>query len=86
MSMGNFEEAAGIFFDILRIDDTYSRAYLGLGICFDKLEKYTQAVRFYKKYIALNPKGEATKSIASRVIDILSVVKERTNCPLWVAK
>lgn len=86
MSMGNFDEAAKIFFDILRIDDSYSRAYLGLGICFDKTEKYTQAVRFYKKYIALNPRGEATKSIASRVIDILSVVKDRTDCPLRIAK
>ena len=50
MSMGDFEEAARIFFDILRIDDEYFRAYLGLGICFDKMEKYSYAVRFYKKY------------------------------------
>ncbi|MDO5438279.1 MAG: tetratricopeptide repeat protein [bacterium] len=86
MSMGNFEEAARIFFDILRIDDTYSRAYLGLGICFDKLERYTNAVRFYKKYIAAAPEGEAVKSIASRIIDIVSAVKERENCPLRIAK
>lgn len=86
MTLGDFEEAARIFFDILRIDDTYSRAYLGLGICFDKLEKYTNAVRFYKKYIVNNPESETTKSIASRIIDIVSATKERTNCPLRVAK
>ena len=86
MSMGDFEEAARIFFDILRIDDEYYRAYLGLGICFDKMEKYSYAVRFYKKYIEKNPEGEAVKSIASRIIDICSVTKERVNCPLRIAK
>ncbi len=86
MSIGNFDEAAKIFFDILKIDDTYSRAYLGLGICFDKTEKYTQAVRFYKKYILFNPEGETTKLIASRIIDIVSATKGRENCPLRVAK
>lgn len=86
MSMGDFEEAARIFFDILRIDDEYFRAYLGLGICFDKIEKYSYAVRFYKKYIEKNPEGEAVKSIASRIIDICSVTKDRTNCNLRIAK
>ena len=86
MSMGDFEEAARIFFDILRIDDEYFRAYLGLGICFDKMEKYSYAVRFYKKYIEKNPEGEAVKSIASRIIDICSVTKDRTNCNLRIAK
>lgn len=86
MSMGDFEEAARIFFDILRIDDAYFRAYLGLGICFDKMEKYSYAVRFYKKYIEKNPEGEAVKSIASRIIDICSVTKDRTNCNLRIAK
>ena len=86
MSMDNFEEAARIFFEILKIDETYSRAYLGLGICFDKLEKYTNAIRFYKKYIVANPKAEAVKSIAARIIDIVSATKERPNCPLRIAK
>ncbi len=86
MSLGNFEEAARIFFDILRIDDTYSRAYLGLGICFDKLEKYTNAVRFYKKYITANPKAEPVQSIASRIIDIVAATKDRSECHLKIAK
>lgn len=86
MSMGDFEEAARIFFEILKIDDTYSRAFLGLGICFDKLEKYANAVRFYKKYIANNPENETTKALASRIIDIVSATKARAFCPLYVAK
>ncbi len=86
MSLGNFEDAAREFFEILKIDDTYAKAYLGLGICFDKLEKYTNAVRFYKKYIVANKDSEAVKSIASRMIDIVSATKERVNCPLRIAK
>ena len=86
MSLGNFEDAAREFFEILKIDDTYAKAYLGLGICFDKLEKYTNAVRFYKKYIVANKDSEVVKSIASRMIDIVSATKERVNCPLRIAK
>lgn len=86
MSMNNFEEAAKIFFDILKIDDSYSKAYLGLAICLDKLEKYTQAVRFYKKYIVANPKSETVRSIASRIIDIVNATKDHTYCNLRIAK
>lgn len=87
MGFNNFEEAAKIFFDILKIDNDYSRAYLGLGICFDKLEKYTNAVRFYKKYIVNNPKTEAARAAASRIGNIVSAFKNaRGECFLKVAK
>ncbi len=86
MSFGDFEQAASVFFDILKIDDSYAKAYLGLGICFDKLEKYTQAVRFYKKYITKDPKSQTVKAIASRMIDIVSAVNIKPDCKLRVAK
>ncbi len=86
MTFGEFEEAARVFFHILAIDSDYSRAYLGLGICFDKMEKYSNAVRFYKKYIERNPKSETTKSIASRIIDIVQATGKREDCNLRVAK
>ena len=86
MSLGDFEEAAKEFFEILKIDNEYSKAFLGLGICFDKLEKYTNAVRFYKKYIISNPKAEAVRSIAARIFDIVNATKERPNCNLRIAK
>ena len=85
MCFGEFEEAAKIFFHILSIDSEYSRAYLGVGICFDKMEKYSNAVRFYKKYIANTPKNETVKSIASRIVDIVSATNRR-DCPLRIAK
>ncbi|MCD8024439.1 MAG: tetratricopeptide repeat protein [Candidatus Gastranaerophilales bacterium] len=86
MSLGCFEEAAKIFFEILSVNDEYYRAYLGLGICFDKMEKYTNALRFYKKYIVKNPKNETTKSIASRIADIVSAIKPREYSNLRVIK
>jgi len=86
MSMGNFEEAAKIFFDILTIDNEYSRAYLGLGICFDKLNKFTNAVRFYKKYIGANPESETSKSVAARILDIIASQRRRNKKFLRIAK
>lgn len=86
MSMGCFEDAARIFFDILTIDDSYTRAYLGLGICFDKMKKYTNAVRYYKKYIAANSENETSKSVASRIMDIVLISKSKERTHLRVAK
>ena len=46
-----FKKAICLFKNILKINEEYYRAYLGLGLCFDKMGKYIYAVRFYKKYI-----------------------------------
>jgi hypothetical protein len=45
---------------------------LGLGICFDKLEKYGFAIRNYKKYISCKPNSQTAKSLIGRIQDIYS--------------
>lgn len=77
MQLKDYLEAAKIFHAILKIDPYYYRANLGLGICFDKLDMHTKAVRFYKKYIAQKPESETTKSIVGRIVDIYSDKKQR---------
>ncbi len=65
-----FEDAAKLFYKMLDMNPENYRANLGLGLCFDKMKKYSVAVRFYKKYIARKPKSETSRVLASRIYDI----------------
>ncbi len=70
MGLDMFKDAAEVFYQILNINPDYYRANLGLGICFDKMEKYTQAVRFYKKYIVKKPACKTARALAARICAI----------------
>ncbi len=72
MQMGEFEEAAKVFKQILKINPEYFRANLGLGICLDKMERRHFAVRYYKKYIEKRPYSDTAKALAGRIIEIYS--------------
>ncbi|MBQ8476198.1 tetratricopeptide repeat protein [bacterium] len=41
-----------------------------MGLCFDKLGKYTYAIRYYKKYISLKPMSQTAKSLVGRIYEI----------------
>ena len=73
-----YKKAIALFKKILKINEEYYRAYLGLGLCFDKLGKYIYAVRFYKKYIAKKPNSDTAKSLAGRIYEIYQK-KEKNN-------
>lgn len=65
-----YTDAIILFKRILKINNQYHRACLGLGLCFDKLGKYSYAVRFYKKYISNKPNSDTTKSLVGRIYEI----------------
>jgi tetratricopeptide (TPR) repeat protein len=73
-----YKEAIVKFKEILKINQDYHRAYLGLGLCFDKLNKYVYATRYYKKYIALKPNSQTAKSLVGRIYEIY---KKSKNTP-----
>ena len=72
MQLGEFEEAAKVFKQILKIRPGYFRANLGLGICFDKLERRHFAIRYYKKYITEKPNSDTTRALVGRIVEIYS--------------
>ncbi len=65
-----YSEAISIFKQMLKINPEFYRANLGLGLCFDKLERYTFAIRHYKKYIAQKPNSPTAKSLVGRIFEI----------------
>ena len=74
----DYKKAIALFKNILKINEEYYRAYLGLGLCFDKMGKYIFAVRFYKKYIAHKPNSQTAKSLVGRIYEIYKN-KEKVN-------
>ncbi len=75
----DFFEAIKLFKRILTINKEYYRAFLGLGLCFDKLGKYIYAIRYYKKYICYKPHSQTAKSLAGRIYELLGAKTSKTN-------
>ena len=59
--------AINLYNRIVKINKDYYRAYLGIGLCFDKMGKYVNATRYYKKYISYKPNSETSKHLVSRI-------------------
>lgn|SRR5574344_861682 len=55
MNSQDFYSAACVFKQILSINPKYEKAFLGIGICLDKLGEQKAALRYYKKFIDCNP-------------------------------
>ena len=66
---------------VLKLNPDYHRAYLGIGICFDKLNKSTDATRYYKKFLAYKPNSHHTpfvKERLSRIAQSQSLKKDKS--------
>ena len=65
-----YKNAVNIFRDLLKIKKDYSRAYLGIAISFDKMNSINESLRYYKKYIKLQPNCGNLPFILDRMIEI----------------
>ncbi|MEI7474641.1 MAG: tetratricopeptide repeat protein [bacterium] len=67
MRLGKHFEAAGLFLRAIEINPQFSRAFLGLAIAFDKMERVNDAIRYYKKYLEMKPNSANTIYIIERL-------------------
>lgn len=65
-----YQEAAAIFCELLKINPQFYKAILGIGICFDKLGKTSSAVRYYKKFLQIKPNSKNAPDVLSRLEQI----------------
>ena len=72
LDTNKYIDAIKLFKQMIKINPDFYRAYLGMGLCFDKLEKYTFAIRYYKKYISYKPNSPTSKSLIGRICEIHS--------------
>ena len=53
MGCGNYMEAAKTFFQLTKKNPDSYKAYFGIAMSFDKMAKYKDAIRYYKKFLEL---------------------------------
>ena len=58
MGMGKYLEASSTFFQLIKRNPDYYKAYLGIAMSFDKLAKYKDAIRYYKKFLGMKKLSE----------------------------
>ena len=67
MSLGNYYEASKLFNKILKLNPDYFRAYLGIAICFDKMNKPKDAQRYYMKFLKCKPNSHHAPFVKARI-------------------
>lgn len=77
LELNMFNEAAGCFYRILKINPDFYRAYLGIGICFDNLQMYNKALRYYRKFLQKKPKSKTAPDIMSRIAKIKNAMQSK---------
>ena len=79
MGMGDFEEASKTFFKLIKRNPDYYKAYLGIAMSFDKLERYNDAIRYYKKFLELKQFSEDALFARQRIKDLKEYLPKRKN-------
>ena len=67
MKMERYKEASGVLSKIMKLDSTYSKAYAGIGICFDKLGRKADAQRYYRKFLSTDTDSSQKNFVLSRM-------------------
>ena len=70
MGMGDFEGASKTFFKLIKRNPDYYKAYLGIAMSFDKLERYSDAIRYYRKFLGLKQFSEDALFARQRIKDL----------------
>lgn len=79
MGMGDFEEASKTFFQLIKRNPDYYKAYLGIAMSFDKLERYSDAIRYYKKFLSLKKFSEDAVFARERIQELKELLPIRKN-------
>ena len=70
MGMGDYLEASKTFFQLIKRNPDYYKAYLGIAMSFDKMSKYKDAIRYYKKFLELKQFSEDSVFAKNRVNEL----------------
>ena len=79
MGMGNYMEASCTFFQLIKRNPDYYKAYLGIAMSFDKMAKYHDAIRYYKKFLNLKQFSEDSVFARNRIIELRQEYKSESN-------
>ncbi len=78
MGMGDFEEASKTFFKLIKRNPDYYKAYLGIAMSMDKLERYPDAIRYYKKFLSMKKFSEDALFARQRIKDLREYLPKKS--------
>lgn len=64
---GKYIEASKMFFNILKRNPDFHRAYFGLAVCFDNMKKVSEAKRYYSKFLKIKPNSKHADYVKDRL-------------------
>lgn len=70
MGMGDYMEASRTFFQLIKKNPDYYKAYLGIAMSFDKMSKFKDAIRYYKKFLTLKKFSEDSVFARNRINEL----------------
>ena len=79
MGLGDFEEASKTFFKLIKRNPDYYKAYLGIAMSMDKLGRYSDAIRYYKKFLGLKKFSEDSVFARERIKELKEYLPIKTN-------
>ena len=77
MGMGDFDEASKTFFKLIKRNPNYYKAYLGIAMSFDKLERYRDAIRYYKKFLEQKQFSEDSVFATQRIKELKEMLPKK---------
>lgn len=69
MEMQRYQEAGQILAKLVKVFPECVHAYLGLGVCFEKMGNLSGAKRFYKKFISYSNDTEQADTIRKKLVN-----------------
>ena len=72
MKHERYKDASIVLNNLLKINPEHYSAYAGIGVCFEKLGKQTDAGRYYRKYLSKQPLSPESSFIKERLANIHS--------------
>lgn len=75
---GKYFEASKIFFKLIKLNPNYHRAYIGMGVCFENMNRPVDAKRYFRKYLSMIPDSKHAEYVHMK-LDGLRKTKTVTN-------
>ena len=70
-------EAGAVYKQLLKINPNFPQAYFGLGICFEKLGKINDAIRYLRKFSELKPNSINSPEVKKHLNKLKAQVEVR---------
>ena len=66
----DYLKSAKLFKTVIKLKPDYYRAFLALGICYEKLGNSLAAKRFYKKYVKISNNVLTNEEVKHRILEL----------------